>query len=311
MGWMLRNSASWKEFCRFRRRIGNFRFVCSFCVDFLVSELEIGIAIGFRWRWWNAALTDEPVNWPTSRLCVCRTGQTTDRPTEYVRPYDRLTDRENPFTLRQFNWIHHFEGDTLSMQLLRFVFTSGTSEPIHIRRAAISQQCQWFVIFWNLFKSINPWTTESLTRVILSLLSFCFRKISFAFVLTRTAAATLVLRLRVRLSCCSPRFGLSSESQRLWRRRRRVRSTSLATALLRCGYVSYVSSYVAESHSWWLRSRSALELVKSKVASLGRPMTLTPYTEWQKVCYETLTTTGQQRQRRRFSLLVRKFSDNE
>lgn len=128
-------------------------------------------------------------------------------------------------------------------------------------------------------------SVESLTRVILSLLRFCFRKISFAFVLTRTAAATLVLRLRVRLSCCSPRFGLSSESQRLWRRRwrRRVRSTSLATALLRCGYVSYVSSYVAESHSCWLRSRSALELVKSKVASLGRPMTLPPYTEWQSL----------------------------
>lgn len=132
-----------------RRRIGNFRFVCSFCVDFLVSEfeLEIGIAIGFRWRWWNAALTDEPVNWPTSRLCVCRTGQATDRPTEYVRPCDRLTDRENPFTLRQFNWIHHFEGDTLSMQLLRFVFTSGTAQPIHIRRAGWSQHCQWFVLF--------------------------------------------------------------------------------------------------------------------------------------------------------------------
>lgn len=31
-------------------RIDNFRFVCPFCVDFLVSELEIGIeiAIGFR-----------------------------------------------------------------------------------------------------------------------------------------------------------------------------------------------------------------------------------------------------------------------
>lgn len=142
-----------KNYVDFRRRIGNFRFVCSFCVDFLVSELEIGIAIGFRWRWWNAALTDEPVNWPTSRLCVCRTGQTTDRPCTY----DRLTDRENPFTLRQFNWIHHFEGDTLSMQLLRFVFTSGTSEPIHIRRAAGSQQCQWFVIFSNLYKTINPW----------------------------------------------------------------------------------------------------------------------------------------------------------
>lgn len=139
-----------------RSRIGNFRFVCSFCVDFLVSELEleIGIAIGFRWRWWNAALTDEPVSWPTSRLCVCRSGQTTDR------PCDRLTDRENPFTLRQFNWIHHFEGDTLSMQLLRFVFTSGTAQPIHIRGAGSSQRCQWFVLFSILFKSINPCPTE-------------------------------------------------------------------------------------------------------------------------------------------------------
>lgn len=34
-------------------RIYNFRFACSFCVDFLVSELEIGveIAIGFRLAW--------------------------------------------------------------------------------------------------------------------------------------------------------------------------------------------------------------------------------------------------------------------
>lgn len=164
---ILRNSALSKEFCLDFRRIVSITFVlfARFVLIFLFRnwKLELKLQLVFGWVWWNAALADETAKL-IDYVLVCRTDQTTlvtDRAP--VRPTNLPEETRSLYASLIESITIQRGTNPLSMQLLRFVFTSGTcEEPVPTTTRSTQAMPMICTIFeYNLFKSINPrWRSE-------------------------------------------------------------------------------------------------------------------------------------------------------